>query len=92
MRAYTLADLEALENERPELGDPDALHTERISDDELVEQARADRYAAATTRTRESLGSGVTLICDTGALIALERNDRAMWRRLKSELRAGTSR
>jgi hypothetical protein len=28
----------------------------------------------------------VTLIIDTGALIALERNDRAMWRRLKSSL------
>ena len=26
----------------------------------------------------------MTLVMDTGALIALERNDRAMWRRLKS--------
>jgi hypothetical protein len=30
----------------------------------------------------------VTLICDAGAFVALERNDRAMWRRLKAELRA----
>jgi hypothetical protein len=28
----------------------------------------------------------VTLVLDTGALIALERNDRAMWRRMKSAL------
>jgi hypothetical protein len=28
----------------------------------------------------------VTLICDSGAFVALERNDRAMWRRLKAEL------
>jgi hypothetical protein len=28
----------------------------------------------------------VTLILDAGALIALERNDRAMWRRLKAAL------
>jgi hypothetical protein len=28
----------------------------------------------------------MTLILDTGALIALERNDRAMWRRMKSAL------
>ncbi len=28
----------------------------------------------------------MTLVLDTGALIALERNDRAMWRRLKSAL------
>jgi hypothetical protein len=28
----------------------------------------------------------MTLILDAGALIALERNDRAMWRRLKSAL------
>lgn len=32
----------------------------------------------------------MTLICDAGALMALERNDRAMWRRLKAELRQGT--
>jgi hypothetical protein len=31
----------------------------------------------------------VTLICDAGALVALERNDRAMWRRLKADLLAG---
>lgn len=30
------------------------------------------------------------LVLDSGALIALERNDRAMWRRLKSALLAGT--
>lgn len=29
------------------------------------------------------------LILDTGALIALERNDRAMWQRLKLALQAG---
>jgi hypothetical protein len=28
----------------------------------------------------------MSLVLDTGALIALERNDRAMWRRLKSAL------
>ena len=28
----------------------------------------------------------MTLICDAGAFVALERNDRAMWRRLKAEL------
>jgi len=28
----------------------------------------------------------VTLVLDSGALIALERNDRAMWRRLKAQL------
>jgi hypothetical protein len=28
----------------------------------------------------------MTLVLDTGALIALERNDRPMWRRLKSSL------
>ena len=28
----------------------------------------------------------MTLVLDAGALIALERNDRAMWRRLKSAL------
>jgi hypothetical protein len=31
----------------------------------------------------------MTLILDSGALIALEKNDRAMWRRLKSSLVAG---
>jgi hypothetical protein len=31
----------------------------------------------------------VTLILDSGALIALERNDRAMWRRLKAAQLAG---
>lgn len=30
----------------------------------------------------------MTLICDSGAFVALERNDRAMWRRLKAELQA----
>jgi hypothetical protein len=30
----------------------------------------------------------VRLILDTGALIALERNDRAMWQRLKAALQA----
>jgi hypothetical protein len=30
----------------------------------------------------------MSLVFDTGALIALERNDRAMWRRLKSALLA----
>ncbi|HEY3351611.1 MAG TPA: hypothetical protein VGQ83_00050 [Polyangia bacterium] len=30
------------------------------------------------------------LVLDSGALIALERNDRAMWRRLKSALLAGS--
>ena len=30
----------------------------------------------------------MSLLLDTGALIALERNDRAMWRRLKSSLLA----
>jgi hypothetical protein len=29
------------------------------------------------------------LVLDSGALIALERNDRAMWRRLKAQLLAG---
>ncbi len=33
----------------------------------------------------------MTLICDAGAFVALERNDRAMWRRLKAELLAGTA-
>src|SRR5690606_1980202 len=32
----------------------------------------------------------VTLVLDSGALIALERNDRAMWRRLKAALLAGS--
>jgi len=31
----------------------------------------------------------VTLVLDTGALIALERDDRAMWLRLKAALLAG---
>lgn len=31
----------------------------------------------------------MSLILDAGALVALERNDRAMWRRLKAELLAG---
>ncbi len=31
----------------------------------------------------------MTLICDAGAFVAAERNDRAMWRRLKAELVAG---
>ena len=31
----------------------------------------------------------MTLVLDSGALIALEKNDRAMWRRLKSSLAAG---
>jgi hypothetical protein len=31
----------------------------------------------------------VTLVLDSGALIALERNDRSMWRRLKAALLAG---
>jgi hypothetical protein len=30
----------------------------------------------------------VTLICDAGAFVALERDDRVMWRRLKAELLA----
>jgi hypothetical protein len=32
----------------------------------------------------------VTLVLDAGALIALERNDRAMWRRLKAALLAAS--
>jgi hypothetical protein len=32
----------------------------------------------------------VTLVLDSGALIALERNDRAMWRRLKTAHLAGS--
>jgi hypothetical protein len=32
----------------------------------------------------------VTLVLDSGALIALERNDRGMWRRLKAALLAGS--
>ena len=32
----------------------------------------------------------MTLVLDSGALIALERNDRAMWRRLKSAQIAGS--
>lgn len=32
----------------------------------------------------------MTLICDAGAFVALERDDRSMWRRLKAELVAGT--
>jgi hypothetical protein len=31
----------------------------------------------------------MSLILDAGALIAIDRNDRAMWRRLKSVLEAG---
>jgi hypothetical protein len=31
----------------------------------------------------------MSLLLDSGALIALERNDRAMWRRLKSALLSG---
>jgi hypothetical protein len=31
----------------------------------------------------------MTLVLDSGALIALEKNDRAMWRRLKASLLAG---
>jgi len=31
----------------------------------------------------------VKLVLDSGALVALERNDRAMWRRFKGELVAG---
>lgn len=31
----------------------------------------------------------MTLVCDAGAFLALERDDRAMWRRLKAEVRAG---
>lgn len=31
----------------------------------------------------------MTLVLDTGALIALEKNDRAMWRRLKAAQLAG---
>jgi hypothetical protein len=31
----------------------------------------------------------VTLVLDSGALIALEKNDRAMWRRLKAALLSG---
>jgi hypothetical protein len=32
----------------------------------------------------------VTLVLDSGALIALEKNDRSMWRRLKAALLAGS--
>ena len=32
----------------------------------------------------------MTLILDAGALLALERNDRVMWRRLKATKLAGT--
>ena len=32
----------------------------------------------------------MTLVLDSGALIALERNDRGMWRRLKAALLAGS--
>lgn len=31
----------------------------------------------------------MTLVCDAGAFVALERDDRAMWARLKAELLAG---
>ena len=31
----------------------------------------------------------MSLVLDAGALIAIDRNDRAMWRRLKSALEAG---
>lgn len=32
----------------------------------------------------------MTLVLDAGALVALERDDRSMWRRMKAELLAGT--
>ena len=32
----------------------------------------------------------MTLICDAGALMCLEHDDRTMWRRLKAELVAGS--
>lgn len=32
----------------------------------------------------------MTMICDAGALVALERNAASMWRRLKAELVRGT--
>jgi hypothetical protein len=32
----------------------------------------------------------MTLILDAGALVALERNDRVMWRRLKAAVRSGS--
>lgn len=32
----------------------------------------------------------MTLLCDAGALVALERRDRAMWRRIDDERMAGT--
>lgn len=32
----------------------------------------------------------MTLVVDAGALVALERNYRSMWRRLRAELDAGT--
>ena len=33
----------------------------------------------------------MTMILDSGALVALERNDRSMWRRLKATQRAGVA-
>src|SRR5262245_3985897 len=43
-------------------------------------------FAVAGARSRHV---AMNLVLDSGALIALERNDRPMWRRLKSAFRAG---
>ena len=73
-----------------------------ITDDELLAQERADQktrdrrpWAQPTKRglapraPQGGLSWPVKLVLDSGALIALERNDRSMWRRIKAAVRGG---
>ena len=61
-----------------------------ITDEEIAQQEREDRARAVVVEVAlQLLWKAVTLILDTGALIALERNDRAMWKRFTKSQRRG---
>ena len=69
-----------------------------ITDEELAAQDELDRDAAARTReiaagrvAPDEADSRMRTILDAGAFVALERDDRAMWRRLKSLLLSGSA-
>jgi hypothetical protein len=63
-----------------------------ITAEEIARQRRADRQDACRSRHTQACDQSqncVTTILDAGALIALDRNDRSMWVRLKGLHLAG---
>jgi hypothetical protein len=56
----------------------------------LQTRAIANYRSITIWSSRPTTQAEATLVLDSGAFIALERNDRVMWRRLKAALLAGS--